>query len=283
MRTTEIASEKGGTPSGVSFIKAFDCKRRGYFSEVCKLQRETISPALALGTAVHDWFEKFYKGASDLLPSHLHLNTYDFPNDEDLADTYERGKRMLTAWYNAWADHDRTHLEVLSLERAYEYDLGDGFSLTVKPDVVVRDTRTGTVYALDHKTSRFKPNTLYPILEADIQPDAYILAMREAHENFLGWVPDIIYARGKQAEAARPGVIYRTEEQLNTFRIEAKAKLVDISDRVANIGNVDIRALFPRTTFFCHAYFRECPFLEICSKRVKPTDLPNGYKKKEEA
>jgi len=276
-RVTILPTTTGGTHAGYHSLKDFDCKRRGYFRQVCHLEPEETSSALLFGTAIHSWKEAFYR-TWEVAPFTLPREGYF--DGEKWAEDNARGQRVITNWAATWAEHDIREFEVLALETTYQYDLGDGLILTVKPDAIVRSRTTGKVLALDTKTTSLRPHTLCPMLESANQATAYSLVLREVFEGFLGWLPDIAFSKGGSVACERPGVVYRTAQQLEDYAIEVKSTILDIGDRVAEIGHASIRALFPTCDAFCHEYFHPCSYLPICRDNVTPDQpVPEGYRR----
>ncbi len=129
------------------------------------------------GSAVHKGLEVFYKGGTLVEMKDAFSKLYPLQlNEDDKAKTLDNGLVLLEDYEKHYRSEDSS-LEVLAVEVADEFEIGDGFKFKVKLDTVVR--KQGCIYSLEHKTTKknfgwdywgqFEPNSQITAQTAYIQ------------------------------------------------------------------------------------------------------------------
>ena len=281
-----------GTGMGSHFLYSFkDCARKWYFEHAVNIEPERKPSALAFGSAIHRGREMYY--THDRKPDYL-LEGFRIGMDEE-HDTYEtdekykadlqRGGALLATWLKTFHEGDLTRYVVREVEVEHSVPLPGlpGVYLTIRPDLVVYDTTTGETYAFDCKTTSWSVGQAFHQVECQDQATAYIWGLRQVHPDWRvqGLIVDVLYNKGSVYKAERPGVVYRTESDLDEWEHEATGIVADITQRMEGLtsGTYPIRHLFPRTGSYCARY--GCSYETICRQRVVPGEVPIGFKLKE--
>jgi hypothetical protein len=157
-----------------SRLKVFrECPRKHRLRYVLGLLIDP-SPAMRFGTLVHAALEAWYRywqaNGSPVLD--VASDVIDGYADIDEIDRI-RARVIVTAYHARWCNEP---WEILAVEVEFRYFLGDA-EIGGKIDALIRDTRDGRVFVVEHKTSTAdtKPGALYwDRLSVDTQVSVYI-------------------------------------------------------------------------------------------------------------
>jgi len=154
--------------------------------------------------------------------------------------------------------------------------------MTVRPDVVVREKSTGTVYAFETKTTSRSIPEMARSVACQQQVDAQLLGIRGwmkdrgMDPNTLGGViPDIVYARQSVHRAERTSPINRSSKELADSQLSFAGLFSEIGQKLATLeaGQMPPEALFDRNGSWCAQF--GCEYEQICHARF--TSAPPGY------
>ena len=107
--------------------------------------------------------------------------------------------------------------------------------------------------------------------------------LRELGIPVNGLIVDVMYNRGKVYKAERPGIIVRSNADLNNFASEMTGLYGEIHQKLTALetGDYNTRQLFRRNGTSCSGAFK-CSFAEICRQSITPDKVPIGYVKRAE-
>ena len=163
-----------------SKLKTFRrCPKQYEYKYIEGLEPIRKSVPLALGNWIHSLLESHYKG-EDWLETYGDLvhkfNGLLGEEKEHYGDLPGIAARLMNGYTDFWEEEDK-NLEVISVEEDFEVSITGGLLFKFKPDMIVRDKRTGIVSCWDHKSNKALPNTEWR--NTDIQSTLYLWALNE--------------------------------------------------------------------------------------------------------
>jgi hypothetical protein len=184
-----------------SAVKSFQrCKRRYKYQYLEGLEARFSAIPLKLGSWMHSLIPPFYLG-EDWGLTHKKLlkawNNMSLEEREHYGDIPERAFRLMSSYaYQYRSDLD--DWEVLHIEEEFEASLGTaGSTISITPDLIIREKATGLVGVVDHKNMKDIPNAEARV--SDLQSVVYPEILR-ASDGF-GYEPDFFmfnYIRTKE-------------------------------------------------------------------------------------
>lgn len=232
------------------------------------------APALIQGTLVHLGLAHHYARkqtpGSDLYPPleaiHAHAEA-ERAAGGDAAAWAEAEAAACRALAGYAAHYAAERLRVEAVETVYALDLGDGAQLTMRIDLVVRDS-AGKVYLMDHKTTG-RMTSLHPVqYGASGQFLAYAtLGQLKWGAEFGGLILNMIEIQDKTVRFDRPPL------RVGPGRLAAfVASVRDVAHRMAALSAVPAQD-WPRapTEHTCWTRYGACAHLERCG-----ATLPSG-------
>lgn len=288
------------------------CPRKFLFQYVMHLRSRVPSIDLVFGSCWHYALEQGYKHLATATevgqattPERLSQISESAFNalwsiegaphwpDEDLVFPKSPGHaaNMLHAYWKQELPRFTGATRIIGIEAPFNIDLGiikPGLPVyTGRMDLVVQDGDQLSI--IDHKTTKSISAITHPGFEISMQTDGYLTA----GHMYYDCIPTMTYSialcqkskiafhqyRIIKAKYAIDRFLYEVAElcddihnNLNLFQYE----LQDLTSRR------DIIASFPRRPgYACTAYFRTCPYFNICGIRNNPllwhNDPPQGY------
>jgi len=275
MNVTEFLAMKATEPDkasdyGHTFISMFNQNKYHWFLKyVMGFESTHKAPALLFGGVLHSVLEAWFtvEGAKNgqslkLLFNELMKQKQTKYKDQDkFREDCEKGLPMLMQWANTWAASDNATYDVLECERVHEVPLANGFTVTIKPDVVLSEKETGHVVILEHKSTSFSVNGMYQSVVEQDQATMYEWAITKDYpeRTILGVLPDILYKKGNVCKAERPGYISRGPYALWRLECQLIGLYQDMASRLEALQRgVPYEFLFPRngkdTAYFSDEY-----------------------------
>jgi hypothetical protein len=207
--------------------------------------------------------------------------SHEFAESIAYNENLTMGIGMLNRWLTEWHSYDLETYDILSYEEEYSVELPGPFpqNLTGRTDAVIQRRDNGQILVREYKTTTYSVKQMYRSVNLQDQSTSYLWALKKTHPewNVMGIQPDILYNRGRNFLAARPGVIYRSERELLEFESGMGTLMYEISQKVKALETHPHYALFPRNGDSCSKY--GCPFEEICRVDIQPDEEPLGFRK----
>lgn len=180
--------------------------------------KDTRSQALRTGLLWHLVMEYHYTGQE---PTAVFQET----DDETTADLV----RWMWDGYRAmWLEPDGTDLEwePVAAEEPFQVELGDGYHLKGRLDLLVKDQR-GRLWIVDHKSGGQMPSATD--LAFDDQFGLYMWALRKLGHNIFGMCWNAALTRRNKVKPQEPSdrfrrlLLHRTDDELDVVASEALA------------------------------------------------------------
>jgi hypothetical protein len=283
--TKPKAPKRAGGPSssGFHFFDLYgNCPRKFFIRYHARILPKYLDAALPFGTAFHEGKATFYNTKSITRARSTALrvlksmkNQYEFSEDFDL-DLF-RAPILLEMWAYKFGFADLKSYKILGVERLFEIPLPrtKGYKITGRMDLIVEDAH-GDIYIYDTKTS----NSSWRLTEMGLyngdQATTYIWAAKKLYpgRNIGGLIGDIAYWNRKAKDETnvrcyRTDLITRSNQDLADFEYSTADTITEIAQRSkAYKSGKYPAAIFPRRTFYCNAYFRECEYMHICRTNI---------------
>lgn len=284
--TEEVKEITRESSLGFHFINTFQsCPRKWYIKYILGILPTKIGKALIQGKAWHSGLEVFYLGGSEADALKKMLSEVEQSKEQFYApEDYEEVKAKLAFFLPEWIERIGKNLhaayEVLSVEQQFEPKLCDVYTMTIRPDAVLKEKATGNIVVPEHKTTGYSLQASIANVENGDQATGYtwgLLASNPIYKlNFAGVLLDVIYARGKVVEAQQL-LIVRSKFSLLQFELEMYGLFEDLAKRILKLeSGVPEATLFPRNGSACSQY--GCEYSDICRTRLlKDTILSQKY------
>ena len=288
------ASKQRESQTGYHWINTFQgCPRKWHIKYNLGLLPTKLGKALIFGKAWHEGMDKFYNGAdyatslatiyAELDEAKLQFHTLDEYNEVRL-----KAEPMFKAWYEAIGLKLHDEYEVLFVEEQFEPKIADIYTMTIRPDAVVRRRSTGEILIPEHKTTGYSEQSMVENVDRGDQATAYTWGLLAVHpefkENFAGVLLDVAYARMyKGAVSGTPTAkqitITRSRYDLAAFELSMLGLFRDIASRIKKYeARPELDALYyPRNGSSCSEF--TCEYHSLCRQHLDSrTVLGAAYK-----
>jgi len=276
---------------GFHFINTFqNCPRKWYIKYLGGILPSRLGKALILGKAWHSGMEVFYRGSktedSKALAETAYLvmlaeiteNRLQFRKLEDFDEVVFKLPILFRKWYDEIGVKLHEEYDILFIEEQFEPKVGNQFTMTIRPDAVVKKRSTGEILIPEHKTTGYSIQGMLETVEQQDQATAYGWGLLETHPelrlNFGGVLLDIVFSRASaksrdpNAEVQQVQMI-RSKFSIAQFEIEMLGLFQDLARRIkAYDKGVPDALLFPRNGSACSTF--GCEYADICRTRITP-------------
>ena len=277
-----------GTIAGYHYALAWlTCQRKFFFEHVEGLGLATESRFLLRGRALHCAHEVYFLSEFDqsrLVPvfcENLHFEDYE--DKQQWAADKEWGEKLLALWAKTWHEENQKRYTVLAVELELSTVLPNGKLFTGRIDRLLHDKFLSCTIIQDTKTTSFSVGRAFQSCDDGDQATSNML-LADAHKPDLKvrtFMPDILYNRNSVYDCARPGVIYRSDADIEDCAIALARTFDEIDAAVAAYDPArPLSFSFKRSPEACGLY-SGCPFRTVCRSHVAGT-VPIGFKKKGE-
>jgi len=271
--------------SGFHFVNLYqNCARKFHLKYNLRIEPAHTSHQLLLGSAIHRGKAAWYRSKRATLATvlretgaELTARRKEFQNDDLYAQTKDRALKMVGAWVDRWGQHDRERYDVVAVEKEIVMPIGgtNGFSVTLRPDAILKDKDHGYVFIMETKSTGFSMIQAEKGVYYGDQATMYLMgATRVLGLDVDGVIPDILYWHKSSKDPSsitcvRGDVVTRTPEDFERLERNLASLLNEISQKVAawNRG-IDEDDLFPMNTARCMDFFGPCEFADICRSRI---------------
>ncbi len=278
---------------GYHFLSRYrSCPYSWYLKYIRNLEPVGVKPGLAYGLAVHKAKEMLYRNlqAGILLTSEeflaiglaeLYKVQPGYPDQDKFGEDILRMRASLPFWYSKYAELDAASWDILLVEKEIEFPLFGEQTMTARLDLVVKEKVSGTLLAVDTKTTSFSVYEPIKAFELPGQLDAQLLALEQEYpgEYASGVIVDSLYCRkGGEPDAQRSMPLTRTREQLLDAKFSFQGGFVELGQKVAALGlrELPVPYYFDRRGESCGKF--GCEFSEICMARLRDGEVPLGYR-----
>lgn len=282
--------------AGYHFLSQYQaCRWKWYLHHIRHIVPLKTSKYLLYGQAFHGMKEYFYLNGAPLPRATLIEHGVEWL--KSLRDQYEyedqyledlkKMEVMAGHWWDTFAEKEFDTYDILAIEEEMLIHLPGDFTMTVRPDVVVRDKETGIVYAFETKTTSRSVGEMARSVACQQQVDAQILGMRswlKEHEGLDdsqigGVIPDIVYVRQSVKKAERCPAINRSAKELADSQLSFSGLFSEIGQKVQALGegNLPPEMLFDRNGSWCAQF--GCEYESVCRSRF--TGAPPGFRLEE--
>ena len=245
------------------------CRKKAYYALNLGVRPKTESTALMFGSALHSGLEAFYASEASKRDFDAVIDAFvaraaatklvELPEDDKRS--IKNGKKILAAYWKTYSDDpwvtvfDKTGPLV---ERSFEYkaDYYEGLYIHGQIDAILRNTETGEVVVVDHKTSSSLGTDFMNRIKPNLQFSAYAWAA-----NKMGLKVSRVMVNGIQVAKTKTDLVrVFTERTVADFKemeetfFEAR-RLYDYSATY----NV-----WPLNSLAC-SNWGGCPYKEVCS------------------
>lgn len=250
--------------AGLSMLKTYmGCPRRWYikYGLGWKPKDSDQSPALTLGSAIHDTIEVYLNEGKD-----VSILEADKIKDPVLRERY---LKMFSAWLAYWKE-ELSLWTILEVEQEHIIKLPNDFPMSLRVDRIMQNNESGFIYIVDTKTTGWSLEGTVQSYMYDAQPLIYHAAIYQNRPEwipqFRGWLTDVIYQKGKAgAKTLLSEPVYYLESEVNEFLSSMAMVTTDISSGLEVEDPVEQRMMFPAYKGFnCRAFNSVCPYNDIC-------------------
>lgn len=289
----EKKEEMRESPAGRSVMSLYqECPRKFYFRYVLGWRAKDISDPLALGSAVHEAQEVFYK------------------NNFNYSKCFDRGMEVimdlnpllkekvasaLHIWNGFIGRFEHKNVKVILVEEEVKIKLPNGFNMTGRLDRLLQDLETEYYFIDDTKTTGWDLTKTLRNYTYHDQPKLYYAGFKdtfpELAKNCTGWRTDGIYVREKLSRGEGTGEYYGHAErspivsfldgQVEDLKNSYASYIDDMAYKLALVekGEEAPSIAFPACGGHCLAYNKICEYYNYCHKVNEKPDMPHNFSK----
>ena len=288
------APEQRESQTGFHWINTFQgCPRKWHIKYNLGILPTKLGKALIYGKAWHEGMDKFYNGASyeealGTIYAELEAAKLQFHNLEEYNEAVLKAEPMFKAWHREIGCKLHDEYEILFVEQQFEPKVADVYTMTIRPDAVVRRRATGEILIPEHKTTGYSEQGMVETVDRGDQATAYTWGMLATHpeykDDFAGVLLDVVYARMyKGSVAGEPTAkqitITRSRLDVTTFELSMYGLFQDIASRLKKYeAKPELDALYyPRNGSSCSEF--TCEYHSLCRQKLDArTVLGAAYK-----
>ncbi len=280
--------------SGFHFVNLYQsCPRKWYFRYLKGWQNKIVAQPLVLGGAFHEGKAEYYRGQGEGKAIQVAMDVVEKSKKEleiqDLDEIRFKIPHLLHYWIEVFGKQDRKAFKFLAIERQWEVPIeGTPFTMTIRPDTVVKDKSSDLVMIMETKTSGFSSRITEEGVQYGDQATAYLFGVNKMTKwKPYAVLPDIAYWNSKtrnldNMKMTRGDLVFRDEERQRNFEKGIGQLFLEMSQKAkAYEEGFDPWVLFPRNSYYCMSFSRACEFADVCGfdceNRIKKP--PVGFRK----
>lgn len=284
------ANEQRESNAGVHFLQTYQtCPRSWYFKYVLGFLPESTPMPLVFGAAFHEYKAARYRGtpekeAEAIAVAILRNRLDELPPYTDVA-TLEDDLARMVGTTEVLIRKDLETFEIIAVEEQIEPRLENGFTMTMRPDALARDRKSGDIYILEHKTTRSSIGGMIRSITNGLQARAYVWGVRKVlaipSNVTVALLPEVTYLKGRVCEAVYGDPITPTQYDLDAFEASMIGLFSELGEKIERLkGGLPAEVLFPPATHLCTG-FLQCEYEPICRTFWDGTTVPSGFRKDE--
>lgn len=289
-----MTEEKRESSSGYHYYESYlDCPYKWYLKYYLGLKDKTLKKALFFGSLLHESLEVFWKSDRNIENAKERFLTFFEENASklsendsyDLPDMKDKGLKILELFPSfVEQEYPESKFTFLEAEEGHILTLYDKDGIEIKhsirPDLVLLEKKSETVYVLDYKTTSFSKQSAFKAFASGDQATGYLWGLSKIYPQYKLFLakPIIFYTRGNVVEISDLGEIRRTSYDLQRYQMNMLGLIMEISSKVKSLSLYPSELLFPRHGAFCGMF--GCEYEDICRLKIKDKDdIPLGYEK----
>lgn len=279
---------------GFHFINTYQsCPRKWYLRYPCGLLPKYTGKALIFGKAWHNGLEQVYLGKGydaglATLKQELLDMQGEYQNQSDFESDYTRADILYEAWYSEVGQKLLDEYTVLHVEEELYPSVGGLFTMTIRPDAVIKRKSTGEIFIVEHKTTAYSIANMVSNVNTQDQITAYIWGLLQTKPeyklNFTGVLLDVAFLQMRNGVPARTGaqvsqtILYRNETALGEFELNMLGLFNELGQKVKMLSSCPPKSsdflmlqaqMFPRNGTSCSLF--GCEYEDICRSRIVPS------------
>jgi hypothetical protein len=224
-----------------------NCPRKWFIKYIIGILPTKLGKALLFGKAWHEGMEVFYRGSKDDNQTELADKSYQrilsalsnshsqFRNEDEYTEMVTKAAVLFQVWYRDIGVNLHKDYEVIMVESELKPKLGDAYTMTIRPDAVVRNRETGRIDIPEHKTTSYSIMSQLESVTRGDQATAYIWGLLKIHPeyalNFGGVLLDICYNRMRVTDVKQQ-TIMRNRLELTEFELSLLGVFLDLANRI---------------------------------------------------
>lgn len=264
---------------GFHMINTFqNCPRKWYIKYICGILPSKTAKALIFGKAWHEGMEVFYKsGTADeaylKVLSEIESEKENFKSPDEFSEQIRRVPLLFKKWHELIGCKLHDEYAVLDVEKELKPKLGDAFTMTIRPDAIVKHRESGTVFIPEHKTTGYSLTSQMETVTRGDQATAYCWGFTKLNpdlaRNFGGVLLDVCYNRASVTDVKQFSIV-RGRTSLIEFELSILGVFLDLSNRIRGLEAHPelLPMLFPRNGSACSSF--GCEYEDICRNKITP-------------
>lgn len=277
--------------SGFHYVNLYQCCQRKFYFRYVKGWKPAVTPApLIFGSAFHEAKAAFYQGESEKKAIQVGMkvigeSAHELENAEVAEELEFRLPHLMHYWVEAFGRNDLVEYKVLAVEKELVVPIkGTPWVMTIRPDTILENKMSGMKFVMETKTSGFSHRLTTEAVVAGDQATAYLWGVKKMlYEDVYAVLPDVAYwnSRSKNLEniaMVRSDVVMRSDYALEMFEMGMSRLFTEVNQKMAAVGSVDVRVLFPRNSFYCLSYSKQCEYTGVCMEECEGRKCPGGLK-----
>lgn len=295
---TASIQERRESPSGTHYSMLYDsCQRRFHFLYNLGLRTKWTDKALIFGGAFHEAKAAYYQtgkidDAIDKGVQEITNRATEFIGPEDYEFSRGRITPMLVSWYKTYGKDDFKNYDVVAVEEEFRIPIPftNDYVLTQRHDALLRRKADKKIYTMETKTSSSSIDFTLESVRSSAQVVGYNWGGQQVFgAEYGGLIIDVTYFSSR---STNPDTIKnQRSEPINKGIWDVKKLQIDMAMRFNEIEakqrslstGVPAEFLYRANQHYCHAYWRPCPYINICamSDRDALTKLPDSLEREE--
>lgn len=271
--------------AGVHFADLYGlCQRRFYFKYCLGIEPAYTDKALIAGSAFHLTKATWYTTNGDFEESvcvgidFVDSKKDDFYSLDDYQYARNRLEPMFRNWVITYGESDLKNYTVVGVEKEFRLPIPftPGFVTTQRHDALLLDKKTGKIITGETKTSSTSLDFTFNSVRTSSQVSAYIWGgYKILGKKYAGLMVDVTYwsTRSKNEgtiQSRRSEILTKTPYQIKQMQLDMASLLNEVQAKINALKTGTLpEFLFRRSTYYCYAYFRRCPYADICSMNTK--------------
>lgn len=288
-------TERRESNRGYHFINTYQsCPRKWYLHYPCGLSPKYVGKALTFGKAWHEGLAQVYLGktaeeAFQVIEQELTNAQQDYQNQSDFESDMTRAGPLFEAWYTEIGSRIHDEFQVLHVEEEFLPKVAGMYTMTIRPDAIIKRKATGEIFIVEHKTTSYSIANMVASVDAQDQITAYIWGLLSAHPeyqlNFTGVLLDVAFLAMRDGKPAKTGaqvsqtLLFRNNAALGEFELNMLGLFTELGQKVRALQAQPIDSpdflilaaqMFPRNGNTCSLF--GCEYADICRSKVVPRE-----------
>ena len=292
MKENVKVQNRGGSAAGIHYAEMYQaCPRKFHLKFNLGIEEKYLDKALIFGSAIHEAKAVFYLTRGDEKKSIKRgLKECDDRKEEFISNDeylFARGRvePLMKAWFQTYGHSDIEKYNIVAVEEEIRIPVPftPNFVHTQRHDAILEDKKTGAIYTFDTKTASSSLDFTLNSVRLSEQVTSYCWGGYEVFgKRHKGFIIDVQYWSTRSSnphtiKCQRSEPIRKTEHELKAFQAHIAGLFNEIQTKQTALKQgTPSPFLYRKNSFYCMAFFRKCPFADICNlpDHVIPKRLP---------